>query len=281
VTLTPTLAIGPFSDPDPGDKHLLTKWQISMLEDFSDIIFELLSKDRLTSLTVPLSTLVGETTYHWRAQVYDGENANSEWPEPSEFKTPEEDWDDVNENGIPDDQEVEVDWDGDGNPDPEIVSVKAVNTEGEQVLIGLGKGANVASVISMQAVDPDATETTNRPDNLPSGLVSFKVQVVDSDVPTQVTVYLSEPGPSGVHWYKYDTIHGWSEYPHAIFSVEFTRVELKLIDGSTEFGDVDGVQNGIIVDPGGVGLIALSTPPSSGNSGIDGGGCFVQTVSQK
>jgi hypothetical protein len=280
VALTPTLEIGPFSDPDPGDTHLLTKWQISTLEDFSGVIFEALSKDRLTSLSVPLSTLVGETTYYWRAQVYDGEGDESDWPEPSEFETTKN-LDDGNGNKIPDDQEIEVDWDDDGITDPEIVSVKAVNTEGKQVLIGLEKGANVASVLSLQAVDPDATETTNRPDNLPSGLVSFKIQVVDSDIPAQVTVYLSEPGPNGAGWYKYDTIHGWSEYPHASFSGKFARVELQLKDGLTEFGDVDGVQNGTIVDPGGVGFTASSTPPPSGNSGIDGGGCFVQAASQR
>jgi hypothetical protein len=280
VVLAPTLEIGPFSDPDPGDSHLLTKWQISTQEDFSEIVFESLTKDRLTSLSVPVLTLVGETIYHWRAQVYDGEGVVSEWPESFEFETAK-DPDDDDSNGIPDDQEVEVDWDGDGNTDPEIISVKAVNMEGKQVLIGLDKGTNVASIISMRAEDPYATEATKRPDNLPSGLVSFKVQVIDSDLPAQVTVYLSEPGPSGAKWYKYDTINGWGEYPHATFGPERTRVELQLRDGSGEYGDIDGVKNGFIVDPGGVGSTASSTPPASGQSGIDGGGCFVQAVSQR
>ena len=94
-------------------------------------------------------------------------------------------------------------------------------------------------------------------------------------------MYLSEPGPSGARWYKYDTINGWGEYPHATLGPERTRVELQLRDGSGEYGDIDGVKNGFIVDPGGVGSTASSTPPPSGQSGIGGGGCFVQAVSQR
>ena len=42
-----------------------------------------------------------------------------------------------------------------------------------------------------------------------------------------------------------------------------------------EAGDIDGVKNGIIVDPGGVGV--MSTPTKKSSSG-GGGGCFIATA---
>lgn len=284
VSLAPTLETGPFSDPDPGEKHLLTKWQISSQEDFSDIVFEALSKDRLTLLPVPLLLLVGEKTYYWRAQFYDGEGSKSDWPEPFEFET-SKDLDDDDSNGIPDDQEIndpDMDLDGDDTPDINQADMKCVNTVVGEEQVGVKAGANVTSIESLRSIDPATiADTANKPDEMPFGLISFKVIVSNPGDSAEVIVYLSEPAPTGAKWYKYDSINGWREYPHATFSPERTRVVLQLKDSSREFGDVDGVQNAIIVDPGGVGSTASSTPPPSGEAGTDGGGCFVHAVSHK
>ena len=59
---------------------------------------------------------------------------------------------------------------------------------------------------------------------------------------------LIEPAPSNINWYKYDPVNGWQDYSaHAPFSADMKSVTLELKDG--DYGDADGVANGIIVDP--------------------------------
>jgi hypothetical protein len=99
-----------------------------------------------------------------------------------------------------------------------------------------------------------------------------------------VTVHLSTPITDNRRtWYKYDSVAGWRTYDHAVFSSDGKTVSLLLKDGDPLMGDVDGVANGIIIDPGGVGLSDGSTNPDpnggDGESGIDDNGlCFISTT---
>jgi hypothetical protein len=69
----------------------------------------------------------------------------------------------------------------------------------------------------------------------------------------------------------YDCVNGWRDYTqYATFNPDGRSVTLELKDGG--HGDSDGVENGIIVDPGGV---------TSSIAGLDsgvGGGCFISTT---
>jgi len=281
VELAPTLRAGPFSDPDPEDNHQLSIWQVSVAEGFSDkeVVFEKASKEHLTAIEVPTSILKGGTTYYWRTRFYDNEASSSPWSEMSVFTT-EDLLDDQNANGIPDAQEIQLDWDGDGEIDADKPSVKAVNTGGEEVQLGVEKGSNVASIVRLESVDPSTTNPNGRPENLPSGLISFSLEVTDSDLPAHVTVLLSEPAPDGSEWYKYDANGGWRIYKNASFSPDGKSVILELQDGNDDGGDLDGVKNRIIVDPGGVGVLAAVSPPEDGKAGFGGGGCFITTVTE-
>ena len=143
---------------------------------------------------------------------------------------------------------------------------------GEQVGI-LGK-ENVISVDSIESVDPyTIADESNRPGNLPLGLISFNVEVDRPGDIAEVTIYLSNPADIKAAWHKYDPLNGWQDYSeYSSFSADRMSVTLELKDGG--YGDADGRQNGIIVDPSGLGSAASS---GSGGGG-GGGGCFIATA---
>jgi len=292
VLLTATLETGPFEDFKPclyPDNDLgETEWQISSSADFSGshLVLQVKSDVSLTSLTVPDLILTANTTYYWRARFHDDGAATSDWSDeatlPFSFTTvlPAE-TDDPNGNGVPDDQEEDLDpdldLDGDTNPDVTQGDMKCAITVVGGVQIGVkGTTPNVVSVDAVKSVNPDTvSDTQNKPDEMPLGLVSFKVTVANVGDSADITIYLSEPAPTGAKWYKYDSINGWREYPYATFSADRTNVTLQLEDGSIEYGDTDGVANRIIVDPGGVGVSAVA---SGSGGGGGGGGCFIDTA---
>jgi len=70
-------------------------------------------------------------------------------------------------------------------------------------------------------------------------------------------------------WFKYDTLTGWVDYTtHTEFNADRSQIILTLTDGGA--GDADGVVNGIIEDPSGLGL-------KNSNSGSSGG-CFIMSL---
>jgi hypothetical protein len=82
-------------------------------------------------------------------------------------------------------------------------------------------------------------------------------------------------------WYKYTPAKGWHAYAeHAKIAVDGKSVTLELQDG--RFGDADGVVNGMIVDPSGIGYVTVANTTllnavvsSGGGGGGGGGGCFI------
>jgi len=284
VLLTPELCAGYFSDPD-GDAHTRTKWQVSKTNDFSSeasLILEVNSDSHLTCLTVPRMVLDEETTYYWWVRFCDSANNWSEWSEICSFKT-QSLGDDVDpRNGIPDVQEVgaDVDLDGNGVADSIQSNIKTVNTvvgDG-QIAVKVAPGVSVEKI---RSIDPGMLlDSCERPDEMPLGVIGFKVVVPNAGDSTEVSVYLSEAAPSDARWYKYDTVNGWQVHQLTVvagFSDDRKTVFLPFEDG--DYGDADGVKNGIIVDPGGVGL-TYSSPSGTGgqDSGGGGGGCFVSAI---
>ena len=121
--------------------------------------------------------------------------------------------------------------------------------------------------------------TIDKPEELPFGLVNFAVTVANNGDTVKVTTYLSEAAPAGSKWFKYDSSNGqWSDYSeHAVFSDDMRSIQIELKDGG--FGDADGVENGIIVDPSGIGIMSNNSQAaniSGGRSKIIGvAGCFI------
>jgi len=279
VSLTPELETGAFSDRD-GDAHAETTWQMSTDEaNFSEhLVLDARCDTHLTSLTVPEFILNVDTTYYWQVRFHDDRNAASEWSEVSSFTTIDAlASDDPDQDGVPDEQEIadpDVDLDEDGNSDMTQGDLKCVNTVIGDGQIAVKQETNVTSVDALMSIDPATiTDTHNKPDEMPLGIICFKLTVDNPGDMAQVTLYLSEPAPSSAHWYKYDPVNGWQDYSaHATFSGDRRSVVLELKNG--DYGDADGVANSIVVDPSGPGTssVAPAPPPPSGGGG---GGCFI------
>jgi hypothetical protein len=119
------------------------------------------------------------------------------------------------------------------------------------------------------------------PQNMIYGLMDFEIKV---DIPgrsTTLTILLPDPVPEGYKWYKYSQNQGWYDYSaNVVLNGARTQLSITLVDGGT--GDDDGQQNGIIVDPSGLGLAPAgsSSGSSGGGGGGGGGGCFIGTLGE-
>lgn len=279
VTSTPMLQTDVFYDPDPGDVHSETQWQIIRQAD-NVCVLDVTSPNSLTSLQVPASILKQDARYIWQARFYDSHGVPSEWSEQAEFVTqinPE----DSNENGIPDDQEVvaTADMNEDGIFDADQDTIKSVKTKGEKSQVGISfEGSDTVSAIEYLAYqDPRSLNSpSKKPKNFPFGLIDFRLLVAEPGDQAVITIYFSDRAPKDGKWYKYDPIEGtWLDYSaYAELGANRKSITLLLQDGG--MGDADGIANGIIVDPSGL-CVDLSGS-SSGDSGGGGGSCFISAT---
>lgn len=86
ISLSPSMSTGQFQDPDSGDTHGQTIWQISTTDDFSELVYNETSDAHLTAFAVS-EPLEAQTTYYWRVCYIDNRGAQSEWSEPFSFTT--------------------------------------------------------------------------------------------------------------------------------------------------------------------------------------------------
>jgi hypothetical protein len=280
VDVSPQLVTDAFYDPDFGDAHAESQWQIER-EDDGLIVFEQTSSTALTSIVIPKLVLEEDTTYIWKVRFIDSHGAASEWSEAGMFLT------DMNQldrdgNGIPDHQEVDasVDLDGDGTADIDQDDIKSVYVEGGTAQIGISirDSQTVQSIAAIESENPENlpedSGTEDMPESMPFGLLNFKLIVDFPGDEAVVTIYLSEPAPADTVWYKYDPVNkSWLDYSDYIdFSDDRRSAYLTLVDGG--FGDADGIENGIIIDP-----IGLGTPPvAGGNGSSSSAACFISTA---
>ena len=92
VTLTPTLQSSLFSDPDTGDIHFASQWQVTKTSgDYSILIFDSgIVTDNLTcppEFNIPSGVLAESTTYYWHVKHQDNHGAWSEWSVETSFTT--------------------------------------------------------------------------------------------------------------------------------------------------------------------------------------------------
>ena len=291
IPLTISLITDSFSDYDTAyeDFHYRTRWQISLDADFSEfqLVSDIISVGSLTSLYFTGATLLPDQRYYWRVKFYDSSNEASQWSNVSWFETVLVTNDD-NSNGIHDDYELEssscIDLNNDNIYDVDQIDnhFKVFNAAGDNV--GQIAVSTNNDNVDIEYVEPvgfdDISDELSKPDDMLLGLISFRLKVQNPGESANIKIFFSESVPENYRWYKYDSVQGWYVYPDAIFSQDRRSVTLTLVDGST--GDGDGLENGIIIDPGGVGGMeseSVSAPPG-GSSGIGGsGGCFIKTVS--
>ena len=286
VELTPALRTDGFFDPNSGDFHSATQWRIYRQSD-NVCVFDITSEYSLTQIDVPKLILDGNENYIWQARHYDNHGTPSPWSASRSFTT-QADLEDTNNNGIPDEQEVTTptDLDGDGNWDSDQNTIKCVVTgEDQSIGISFNGSSTVVGIESISAENENGTNTyasaASTPDHFPFGLINFKLIVAQPGDQAEITIYFSEPAPQDGRWFKYDPIEAtWTDYStQTIFSEDRYSITLYLEDGGD--GDADGIANGIIVDPSGVGVSASSSDSSSSvyEEVIDFTGCFITTAS--
>jgi hypothetical protein len=279
VDLMPTLMTDTYVDGD-AHAHKRTRYQIATSTNWdSDLVFECDFTKQLTLTTLGDLILDPETTYYWRVRFYDAHNGPSEWSAVSRFTTIDNvaaGFYDDDGDGILDDQEV-----AEGDVAPEfgdtsnMVVVGTKDKTNPQLSVLLSSDADI---ISLRSTDCDSVEVgsdANRPDIL-TGVISFKVALLNGVTSADVTVNLLTPAPEDAVWYKYHIENGWAPYADATFSSDRKSVTIHLIDGGP--GDDDGVQNGVIVDPSGLGYRSADSGSSLGSETTASGGssgCFI------
>jgi len=272
----------PFSDPND-DAHSKSQWQISEQNDFSTLVIDVTSNSYLTALSVPYMVLKSNQKYYVRVRFYDIYSSASGWSSMVEFTTTSF-FDDFNLNGIPDDYEVDysVDFNLDNIPDNDQPgTIKCVQSSDGSVFIGIEKiSDSISEIEELEMIDPETiSDTANRPQDLIFGLVSYRLRVNQPGATALLEIYFSGEIFESDTFFKYDTINGWYDYSdHTTFNNDGQSVTVELKDG--DYGDSDGIANGIIVDPGGIasaGSTYVSTGINSGGSG-GGGGCFIATA---
>ena len=276
VFLTPELTTDEFYDPDIDDVHAGSQWQIFRASD-NFCVLDVTRPTSLTSLKVPKLILAEDTDYTWKVRFMNNQDAESDWSDSGYFTTYFADHD-LNDNGIPDDQEaaVDLDLDKDGVMDSEQANIKCVDSHAEDVQIGISikDSENAVSIVSMEIEDTaeaiTITKSTGKPQSIQFGLIHFKILVKAPGDETVVTIYLSRAAFDKGILYKYDPVNAewWDYSDYAEFSPNRKVVYLTLKDGG--FGDADGTENGIIVDPLTVGSETASDSSASDSSGGDG-----------
>ena len=88
LSLTPTLQGSAFSDPDAGDTHAASQWQVDNDSGFGSIEFDSgETATEKTTIVVPSGKLAYLTTYYWRVRYKDNRGGWSNWSSPTNFTT--------------------------------------------------------------------------------------------------------------------------------------------------------------------------------------------------
>ena len=90
VTVTVALQCSVFSDPDSGDTHAASRWQITRTAgDYSSTVVDDITtrESELTTRTTIAGVLRPEITYYWRVSHQDNHGAWTEWSAESSFTT--------------------------------------------------------------------------------------------------------------------------------------------------------------------------------------------------
>ena len=89
ISLTPVLGSSTFSDPDTGDTHAASQWQITAISgDYSSPVFDSgTDMSNLTQITIPSGTLDYSITYYWRVRHQDNHAAWSNLSDETSFTT--------------------------------------------------------------------------------------------------------------------------------------------------------------------------------------------------
>ena len=258
VVLTPLLKTGDFIDSDQSG-HKATRWQISKTLNFSVLVMDIQSEIFLTELSIPYGILSSQKHYYWRAKYFDHQSSASDWSDIKEFTTQ------AFQTPIISNETIDLDQNGAFD----ISQTNMVLIQMETKYMGVKSLTDNVSIVSALPIE---NTFGHFPAEMPYGLISFRGECpVGEDI--EVQIYFSEEIPLNASWFKLDYNKGFVDYsPHTHKNLPGYHITVQLKDGG--IGDADGVANGVIVDPGGIGFINADDVAV----GDDSSNCFIGLI---
>ncbi|HIE43681.1 MAG TPA: hypothetical protein EYP78_02655 [Candidatus Omnitrophica bacterium] len=245
IALDPVLRIDTDYNAVKDEFNLVAiRWQI--FDSDERTVFDNYSSIDNKEIKIPLCVLKSEETYSWRAGVV-GLDGYTHWAEKVQFTTSK---------------------------------IEDFLTENEDITEITGEIVSDTGVVTqayMQDIDSLSDVPSNY--NFYNDVFSFRIDTrPDTGLEVQVTFQLDKPFQQGDKWFKYyPDARGWDDtYGENITDGIGTRqVTLKFKDG--DYGDVDGIANGIIVDPSGP-AYTLEEEKEEKDKGGGGSDCFIATA---
>jgi len=232
VSLAPTLQSSSFSDPDAGDAHVASQWQVSATAgDYTSPVFDSgTDASRLTSMTTPSATLGCSTTYHWHVRYQDPGGAWSLYSSETSFTT--------------------------------IAGQVETATHTGTATLSLSSG----TIQNLTAVADTSPPPEGKPELIfPHGLFEFRIPGLTNGQSITLTITLPSAVPTTASYWKYGPtstapLGEWYQIPMGDNDGD-NVITITLTDGG--WGDDDRSPNGTIVDQGGPGWPG----PSGGGGG--------------
>jgi hypothetical protein len=194
---------------------------------------------------------------------------------------------DLNENGLPDDQEVEgfIDLNNDGVNDLLQATMKCVQSStGIEPICLQPKSADL-SIIRLKFVDDELVWIPLQSlGNMPFGLLSFALSKGSNDVDATVDAFFSEAIPNGAQFFRYNPYNGSLEKENEIIfssdrkSISFSIEQALLESESGENDDTVFVYAGLEEpEPSEGSASDNGTNADAGGSGV---GCFIDILNE-
>jgi len=162
---------------------------------------------------------------------------------------------------------------------PEAITM--LSAQGDPIAVLEDGGGNITSISSMNPSSLPATP--EMPEDMIFGLLDLQVKPDTPGAMVTITIFLPRPAPAGYKWYKFNPrTNVWTDYTAttdtsgvkgAVFNAARDQVTLTLVDGG--IGDDDGIRNGMIEDPSGLGAAIASLGSIGFNDFGAGGSCFI------
>jgi hypothetical protein len=160
-------------------------------------------------------------------------------------------------------------------------AITMISAQGDPIAILEDGGGSITKINPMNPSNlPPSSEM---PQDMIFGLLDLHIKPDTPGATVTLTIFLPAPAPAGYKWYKYNPrTEIWTDYTAetdtggargAVFNAARDEVTLTLVDGG--IGDDDGVRNGVIEDPSGLGAGITSLGSIGSNNFGAGGGCFI------
>ncbi len=246
---TPDLKVHKFS----GDKNCASAWQTQWQVKGAGgaAVLEALRSDGADQLWLPPLLLQPGAAIIWRVRYVSVEDTWSTWAAASSFNVPAPSGD-QNENGVPDNQDVDasVDLDNDGTADIWQTGMLSARLPGKGGMVGVkvvGEAGTAASAVieGLSLTESRALRATSAPKEI-EAMAAVRLRAATPGASVKIIVHRSIPFVAGSGLPTYGLSSGWQLFAGDMKpGDDGLSVAMTLIDGGA--GDADGVANGVIV----------------------------------